>query len=98
MKRLLFILIVFSAVGLPVTGTQVGTSDTIRLTIGSLAVADSFNLDEVVVKSRRTPPANSLWSDLHPVELVTVGGANGDLYKALQTLPGTQIQGETGHV
>lgn len=98
MKRLLFILTAFCTVSLPVWGAQVLTSDTIRLTIGSLAVADSFNLDEVVVKSRRTPPANSLWSDLHPVELVTVGGANGDLYKALQTLPGTQIQGETGRL
>ena len=29
---------------------------------------------------------------------VTVGGANGDLYKALQTLPGTQVQGETGEL
>lgn len=35
---------------------------------------------------------------MHPVELVTVGGANGDLYKALQTLPGTQVQGETGEL
>ena len=29
---------------------------------------------------------------------MTVGGANGDLYKALQTLPGTQVQGETGEL
>ena len=27
-----------------------------------------------------------------------MGGANGDLYKALQTLPGTQVQGETGEL
>ena len=35
---------------------------------------------------------------MHPVELVTTGGANGDLYKALQTLPGAQVQGESGHL
>lgn len=59
---------------------------------------DSVGLEEVVVKGRKTPAANSRWSDMHPVELVTVGGANGDLYKALQTLPGTQVQGETGEL
>ena len=59
---------------------------------------DSKALEEVVVKGARTPAANSRWSDMHPVELVTVGGANGDLYKALQTLPGTQVQGETGEL
>lgn len=98
MKRFLFILIALGTVGLPVTGTQTVTSDTIRLTIGSPIVADSVGLEEVVVRSRRTPPANSRWSDLQPVELVTVGGANGDLYRALQTLPGTQVQGETGRL
>lgn len=77
---------------------QIATVDTVRLILGSMAVTDSVALDEVVVKSRRTPVANSRWSDLHPVELVTVGGANGDLYRALQTLPGTQVQGETGHL
>ena len=59
---------------------------------------DSVGLDEVVVKGRRTPVANSRWSDMTPVDLVTVGGANGDLYKALQILPGTQVQGETGEL
>lgn len=98
MKRFLFFLIVFSVVGLRVIGAQTVTFDTIRLTIGGPIVTDSVRLGEVVVKSRRTPPANSLWSDLQPVELVTVGGANGDLYRALQTLPGTQVQGETGRL
>lgn len=59
---------------------------------------DSIGLEEVVVKARKTPAANSRWSDMHPVELVTVGGANGDLYRALQTLPGTQVQGESGEL
>ena len=33
---------------------------------------------------------------MSPVELAVGGGANGDLYSALQTLPGTQLEGETG--
>ena len=69
-------------------------TDTIRLQLN----VDSVGLEEVVVKGHRTPAANSRWSDMQPVELVTVGGANGDLYKALQTLPGTQVQGETGEL
>ena len=69
-------------------------TDTVRLKFH----IDSIALEEVVVKGRKTPVANSRWSDIHPVELVTVGGANGDLYKALQTLPGTQVQGETGEL
>ncbi len=73
---------------------QKALTDTIHLQFN----IDSIGLDEVVVKGRKTPAANSRWSDMRPVELVTVGGANGDLYKALQTLPGTQVQGETGEL
>jgi outer membrane receptor for ferrienterochelin and colicin len=73
---------------------QKSVTDTVRLNFN----IDSVALEEVVVKGARTPAANSRWSDMHPVELVTVGGANGDLYKALQTLPGTQVQGETGEL
>ena len=73
---------------------QKSVTDTVRLTFN----IDSIGLDEVVVRGKKTPAANSRWSDMHPVELVTVGGANGDLYKALQTLPGTQVQGETGEL
>ena len=73
---------------------QKAMTDTIQLKFN----IDSVGLEEVVVKGRKTPAANSRWSDMHPVELVTVGGANGDLYKALQTLPGTQVQGETGEL
>ena len=77
-------------------------ADTIRLTL----LADTIALDEVVVTERRTPAATGRWSDMSPVELVTVSpvelvtvaGSNGDLYKALQTLPGVQVQGETGHL
>ena len=71
---------------------QTTTADTIRLTL----LADTITLDEVVVTERRTPAATGRWSDMSPVELVTVAGSNGDLYKALQTLPGVQVQGETG--
>jgi len=98
MKRLFFILMVCCGAGGPAADAQTVATDTIRLTLGGLAVTDSVGLDEVVVKSRRTPTANSRWSDMHPVELVTMGGANGDLYRALQTLPGTQVQGETGRL
>ena len=66
-------------------------ADTVRLNL----LMDSIVLNEVVVTERRTPAAAGRWSDMNPVELVTVAGANGDFYKALQTLPGTQLQGET---
>lgn len=72
-------------------------TDTIRLQLLP-AVADSIVLDEVVVKGHRRPGLSGDFSDFHPVELVTVGGANGDLYKALQTMPGTQVQGESGRL
>ena len=73
---------------------QTFSADTIRLSLFS----DTVTLDEVMVTERRTPVANSRWSDLHPMELVSVAGSNGDLYKALQTLPGAQVQGETGRL
>lgn len=73
---------------------QVTRVDTIRLTL----FTDSVGLDEVTVRTRKKPAANSRFSDMLPVELVTIGGANGDLYKALQTLPGSQMQGENGRL
>lgn len=73
---------------------QKAVTDTVRLRFS----IDSIGLQEVLVKGHKTPAANSRWSDMQPVELVTTGGANGDLYKALQTLPGTQVQGETGQL
>lgn len=78
---------------LPVAA-QKAVTDTVRLRFS----IDSIGLQEVLVKGHKTPAANSRWSDMRPVELVTTGGANGDLYKALQTLPGTQLQGETGQL
>lgn len=95
MKRKTILGIVESALLLvqPVAA-QRAVTDTVRLNLH----IDSIGLEEVIVKGARTPAANSRWSDMQPVELVTVGGANGDLYKALQTLPGTQVQGETGEL
>lgn len=73
---------------------QVVASDTLFLTV----FTDSMSLGEVVVKAKKTTRANSRWSDMKPIELATAGGANGDLYQALQTLPGTQVQGESGRL
>ncbi|MBQ8225651.1 MAG: TonB-dependent receptor plug domain-containing protein [Bacteroides sp.] len=73
---------------------QVTVTDTVRIQFWT----DSVELAEVKVAGKRTPAANSRFSDLLPVELVTAGGANGDLYQALQTLPGTQVQGECGRL
>lgn len=94
MKRLILL---FSMGALLVTQhseAQTAVADTVFLQL----YTDSVDLKEVVVKGKKTPVANSRWSDMHPVELVTVAGANGDLYHALQTLPGTQIQGESGRL
>ena len=98
MKRIRLVFMVCYTLGFSMTDAQTVVSDTIRLSTGGMTMTDSVGLDEVVVKRRRTPVANSRWSDLHPVELATVGGANGDLYRALPTLPGTQVQGETGRL
>ncbi len=94
MKRRIIILSAGLVLFLQSVAAQKTVTDTIRIKFN----IDSVGLEEVVVKGARTPAANSRWSDMHPVELVTVGGANGDLYKALQTLPGTQVQGESGHL
>lgn len=92
-RRIIFFTFSSMLCMLPVAA-QKAVTDTVRLRFS----IDSIGLQEVLVKGHKTPAANSRWSDMHPVELVTTGGANGDLYKALQTLPGTQIQGETGQL
>lgn len=94
MKWKIIFLITGGLLFVQASAAQKSVMDTVRLTFN----IDSIGLDEVVVRGKKTPAANSRWSDMHPVELVTVGGANGDLYKALQTLPGTQVQGETGEL
>lgn len=94
MKRKMFFLVMSGLLAMQPIVAQRVVTDTVHIRFS----IDSIGLEEVVVKGKRTPAANSRWSDIHPVELVTVGGANGDLYKALQTLPGTQIQGESGEL
>ena len=94
MKRRILFLALGSWLLVQPSAAQKAVTDTVHLKFS----IDSVGLEEVVVKGHRTPAANSRWSDLSPVELVTVGGANGDLYKALQTLPGTQVQGESGEL
>lgn len=94
MKRLALLFSMSALLLMQRVEAQTVATDTVILRI----FTDSVDLKEVVVKGKRTPVANSRWSDMHPVELVTVGGANGDLYRALQTLPGTQIQGESGRL
>ena len=94
MKRKIFFVVLGTLLLIHPVAAQKAVTDTVRLKFN----IDSIGLEEVVVKGHKTPAANSRWSDMHPVELVTVGGANGDLYKALQTLPGTQVQGESGEL
>ncbi len=94
MKRKTFFSVLGALLILQSAAAQKAVLDTVYLQLN----LDSVGLDEVVVKGRRTPVANSRWSDMTPVDSVTVGGANGDLYKALQILPGTQVQGETGEL
>ena len=73
--------IIFGGVALALSPLGAQTPvDTVRLTLST----DTIALDEVVVTDRRTPAAAGRWSDMNPVELVTVAGANGDFYKALQ--------------
>jgi len=94
MKRLILLFSVSVLLTVQHLEAQTAVTDTVFLQLYN----DSVDLNEVVVKGKRTPVANSRWSDMSPVELVTVGGANGDLYQALQTLPGTQVQGESGRL
>jgi hypothetical protein len=94
MKRRILFLALGTLLIAPYSVAQKAVTDTVHLKFS----IDSIGLEEVIVKGHKTPAANSRWSDLSPVELVTVGGANGDLYKALQTLPGTQVQGESGEL
>lgn len=76
-KLLLFLSLGWPAV-LPAGAQQ--TTDTIRL---HLQATEDITLKEVEVQASKTPAGGSRFSDMHPVELVSIGGANGDLYKAL---------------
>jgi hypothetical protein len=62
-------------------------------------VAQDVGLEGVVVRGTgRTARGNGGWSNLSPVDIATTGGSAGDLYRALQTLPGVQVQGESGRL
>lgn len=74
MKRKTFFSVLGALLILQSAAAQKAVLDTVYLQLN----LDSVGLDEVVVKGRRTPVANSRWSDMTPVDLVTVGGANGD--------------------
>ena len=79
MKRLILLFSVSVLLIVQHLEAQTAVTDTVFLQLYN----DSVDLKEVVVKGKRTPVANSRWSDISPVELVTVGGANGDLYQAV---------------
>ena len=61
-------------------------------------VKKSFTaLDEVVITAGAFETGNSSKTILKPLDILTTAGANADVIKAIQTLPGTQQQGnQTG--
>ena len=93
MKRKTFFSVLGALLILQSAAAQKAVLDTVYLQLN----LDSVGLDEVVVKGRRTPVANSRWSDMTPVDLVTVGGANGDLYKALQICRARRCRAKPGN-
>ena len=72
MKRLILLFSVSVLLIVQHLEAQTAVTDTVFLQLYN----DSVDLNEVVVKGKRTPVANSRWSDMSPVELVTVGGAD----------------------
>lgn len=59
----------------------------------------SVALDNViVVGSSYLLKGNSHWSETSSVDLVTESSTNGDLYKAIQMLPGTQASADNGEL
>jgi hypothetical protein len=60
---------------------------------------DNVSLDDVVVVAGNFKlKGNSQWGGMSAVDIATTGGSSGDLYRSLQTLPGTQVVGETGRL
>lgn len=69
--------------------------DSLFVTIALKSAAS--RLQEVVVKgTTQRIRGGGAWNNLSPIALVTTGGSMGDLYRSMQTLPGVQIQGESG--
>ena len=57
----------------------------------------NVSLDEVeIVASSYQLSGNSQWKKMNAVDLVTTGGSVGDLYKSIATLPGSQVNAESG--
>lgn len=54
--------------------------------------------DVVVVGSSYMLKGNSQWNKMSSVDLVTAGGSNGDLYKSIELLPGTQAAADNGQL
>ncbi|MDR1402426.1 MAG: TonB-dependent receptor [Tannerellaceae bacterium] len=54
-------------------------------------------LDEVeVVAGSYQLNGNSQWQKMNAVDVVTIGGSAGDLYRSVATLPGMQVNAESG--
>ncbi len=74
-------------------GLDTFSNITIRMKPASVA------LDNVeVVASNFTLKGSSEWQQMGAVDIVTAGGSNGDLYRSITTLPGTQMAGENGRL
>jgi hypothetical protein len=59
--------------------------------------AQVADLEEVVVKGvAQRIKGNGSWNNISPIAIATTGGSAGDLYRALQIMPGVQVQGESG--
>jgi hypothetical protein len=60
---------------------------------------DNVSLDDVVVVAGNFKlKGNSQWGGMSAVDIATTAGSSGDLYRSLQTLPGTQVVGENGRL
>ncbi len=83
----------FEAGGQPVQldSVSAGSVFVIRLKV------DANSLGEVVITAGAFEAANSNNTVLKPLDILTTAGANADVVRAIQTLPGTQQQGnQTG--
>lgn len=63
-----------------------------------IKLEEAFNkLDAVTITAGTFEASDKKWSNiLTPLDMVTTAGAVGDVYGALQTLPGTTTNGESG--
>lgn len=75
---------------IPVSGLQ---NLTIKMRPSSVALDDV-----IVVGSSYLLKGSSHWHETSSVDLVTESSTNGDLYKAIQMLPGTQASADNGEL